>query len=589
MQFLEEVSAKRNQKINKVEKLKPISTVKEAKQRLYRYATTGYESITKEDKTLFLKYFGIFDKEKPNGKNYFMLRVRIAGGQLTPLQARTIGEVAKKYGNDYIDITTRMQIELRYLKIEDLPTVLEKLESVGVTTYQTGIDNLRNIVTDPLDGKSLDSVITVMPLVLKMQEVFLKKDEWVGTLPRKFNTAISGNRANRCNVFSHDCSFVLAQKEGMYGFNIYLGGRVGVIARSANIFVTVDEVVPFFTALIELFKEYGFKDNRNKNRLHFFIEEVGMKNLVDAIKQRVGISYLSAGETLVDSEHSDAKDGEVVFGDESLALHVVVPAGIFTGSAMMEASQIAKESAKGIHLSIDQNFYIVGIKKENKQEVLSKPLFKEYKNVDTPFFNHMISCAGSTTCSFGVIPGKSDAIELSNYLSQNIDLDDAKIRIYWSACIKGCGIHELGNIGLLGCKAKYHDKTLLGVDILLGGKLLEEGQLAETLLKAVPLELAKFYIEELVLIYQKQREAGESFDGFYDRVLCHYPFKVVAFVVSYNYCIQRYGIQTEPLLLKESIKEADLEHFQEALQHFQKEELLTCNSLDEARYVLNGF
>jgi ferredoxin-nitrite reductase len=137
-----QVSQTRNSKINKIEKIKPNRTVEEAMQKLRAYATTGYDSIESDDKAVFFKYFGIFDKEKSNGKNHFMLRVRIAGGQMSAKQALVVGEVAKAYGNNYIDITTRMQIELRYLKIEDLATVINRLESVGITTYQTGIDNL---------------------------------------------------------------------------------------------------------------------------------------------------------------------------------------------------------------------------------------------------------------------------------------------------------------------------------------------------------------------------------------------------------------------------------------------------------------
>ncbi|MCH9814452.1 MAG: ferredoxin--nitrite reductase [Epsilonproteobacteria bacterium] len=539
MQKIEEISKRRNAKVNKIEKIKSNRTIDEAMVVLKSYAKSGYDSIEKDDKAVFFKYFGLFDKEKSNGKNHFMLRVRIPGGQITAEQAIKVGEVAKVYGNNYMDITTRMQLELRYLKIEDVPTVLEELASVGITTYQTGIDNFRNIVTDPLDGLSFDNVLTAMPLVKKMQEVFLQKSEWIGTLPRKFNTAITGNYANRCNIFSHDCSFVLAEKAGVLGFNVYLGGRVGVIAKNANVFLSEDEVVPFFAALIEIFKEYGFRDNRNKNRLHFFIQEVGMSTLIDAIKVRSGLTLKSSGEQLVSLEHFDAKYGKVKLKDETYALHVVVPAGIFDGEALKEAGQIAQKYGQALRFSIDQNLYITGIKEEDLDEVLAQPLFSNYKNVNTPFYNHMISCAGSDTCSFGVIRGKVDALEMSEYLSQNIDLEDAKIRIYWSACVKGCGIHELGDIGLLGCKAKHEGETVPGVDIMLGGKLLGGSQDAKRVLKSVPLHFAKYYVEELVLLYKEFKKQNESFEKFYERVLEHYAPDAIGFLMQYNYLVAK--------------------------------------------------
>jgi ferredoxin-nitrite reductase len=119
LDMLKEVSQKRNQKINKLEKIKPNRTIKEAMDKLREYATTGYDSIEKDDKAVFFKYFGIFDKEKSNGANHFMLRVWIPAGRLSVIQARKVGEVAKLYGNDYIDITTRMQIELLINKMID--------------------------------------------------------------------------------------------------------------------------------------------------------------------------------------------------------------------------------------------------------------------------------------------------------------------------------------------------------------------------------------------------------------------------------------------------------------------------------------
>ena len=557
--ILVEVSQKRNQKINKIEKIKSNRTVDEAMAKLREYAKTGYDSIEKDDKAVFFKYFGIFDKEKSNGANHFMLRVRIAGGQLSAKQAKKVGEVAKKYGNDYIDITTRMQIELRYLKIEDLATVLDELDSVGITTYQTGMDNLRNIVTDPLDGLSHDNVITTMPLIEKLNDVFLKRSEWVGVLPRKFNTAISGNYANRCNVFAHDCSFSLAQNAGVFGFNVYLGGRVGILAKNANVFVTVDEVELFFTTLIEIFKEYGFKDNRNKNRLHFFIQEVGMENLISLIKDRSGLEFSAAGQQSVEIEHFDAKYGKVLLKDGTFAIHVVVPAGIFTGEAMILTGEIAEKYGKDIRFSIDQNLYITGVKEEDIETVLSQQLFSVYKNINTPFYNNMISCAGSDTCSFGVIRGKVDALEMSEYLSEKIELDDAKVRIYWSACVKGCGIHELGDIGLLGCKTKVDGKTVLGVDIMLGGKLVSESTDAKLLLKSLPLDLAKFYIEELILEYKRLKKHNESFEKFYDRVLTKYSYGAIAFMISFNYMVKKSDLK---IMLEEKPKTVTHEAFE---------------------------
>ncbi|HSR74653.1 MAG TPA: hypothetical protein VLL31_07400, partial [Sulfurovum sp.] len=185
MSILEKAFEARNQKVNKVENTKALKMPMDVYERLEEIAAAGYEGLAAEDSAYFLKCFGLFDKGED-----FMLRVRVPAGQLNYEQAVRIGEVAQKYGNDYIDITTRMQIELRYLQISDITKVLAELKEVGISTFQTGVDNPRNIVTDPLEGIAYDFVIETMPIIEKLQAIFVENPEWISALPRKFNTGI---------------------------------------------------------------------------------------------------------------------------------------------------------------------------------------------------------------------------------------------------------------------------------------------------------------------------------------------------------------------------------------------------------------
>ena len=517
-ELLVEAYKKRSNKINKIEKLKQKRLAKEAINNLKEYAKRGYDSILKEDKEFFLKSFGIFDKEKTNGKNSFMLRIRIPGGRLNHIQAKTIGEIAKKYGKDYIDLTTRAQMELRYLKIEDLPTILEKLESVGITTYQTGVDNFRNIVTNALDGISKDSVIETYSLIQKLQSIFLKKSEWISVLPRKFNTAIVGSFVNDCNVYGHDCAFLLSKKNNEYGFNIFLGGKVGIQAKDANLFVKIDEVEEFYYALISLYKQYGFRDNRNKNRLYFLIEAVGLENFVEAIKEEANKNFDTKGELLVKKEHIIPKNSEIELKNSLYAIHFTIPSGIFSGSDLLEVSEIAKKYGGDIRLSVEQNFYICNIKKEDVKYIKNSNIYKKYEDYNNIYFKNMIACAGIDTCAFAVIKNKPDAIELSSYLKDNLLIEDGKVRLYWSACPKGCGIHGVGDIGFEGCKIKDENGATDGVHIFLGGKASFEAKEARVLLKSVKLNEAKYIVANLLNYYKQHKKDNESFENFDSRV-----------------------------------------------------------------------
>ncbi len=506
----------RNQKINKIEKLKSLKTPLSVYEKLTSICNLGYDNLNDEDSKFFLKCFGLFDK----GEGKFMIRLRIPGGRLNVEQARAIGAIADTYGEDYIDITTRQQIELRFIPFQSLPLILQVLDSVGITTFQTGVDNFRNIVTSPLDGLAKDSYIECMPIIKALQEIFLKREEWIGVLPRKFNTAILGTGTNDCNIFGHDCCFVPAKNAETYGFNLYLGGKVGVQAKDSGLFVEPQQVSTVFKALIELFKKYGFKDNRNKNRLHFLIEAVGMESFCEALINESGVKLVKSGELLVDNELNLNRGVVPLKGDKEAVLFSI-PSGVFCGSDLIKASDIAKESDAQICLSVEQSFFIVADSKHT-QSIKESPLYQKYQSYQNMYFNNQIACAGTATCTFGVIPNKPDAIEMAQYLQQEVPIENAKVRMYWSACPKGCGIHGIADIGFEGCKAKDEDgNTCYGVHIYLGGKATKSAKEARVLHKSVPLEKAKYLVKDLMLKYKKERFEGESFESYDERVLSH--------------------------------------------------------------------
>ena len=529
MTSLIQANTERSIKRHKTETIKDTFTATQAWERLIGYAKTGYASITEEDKDFVLKSFGVFDR--PATPQQFMIRVRIAGGALSVEQARTLGDVAKRFGQDYIDITTRMQVELRYITIEDIPEALRLLESVGLTSYQTGVDNFRNILIDPLDGLAMDNILPSSHIMNEIQAIFLKNEEWITTLPRKFNIGINGSLSNRCNIFGQDFALALAQKEGVYGFNLFLGGRVGTLAKSADMFVLPHQAVEVFEAVIQLFKQYGFRDNRNKNRLVFLIEAVGMAEFRAAIEEQLSHTMPHAGETLCSLEGGDHY-GKIALKDGSFALYAAVPSGVFSGSDLNDAADIAETQNGALRLTIEQNLIITGITDE--ATALTSPLFLKYPNRPSPYMANLIACAGTEHCPFGVIPNKPDAIEMGEYLAREVPMEDAKMRLYWSACVKGCGIHGAGDLGFLGCKTPYNGKTVLGVDIFIGGTLSGEGGEGHLLLKGIVLEHAREYVAEFMRQYRDHRVSKESLEKFITRLQGRYTNASIGFLMRWN-------------------------------------------------------
>jgi len=579
MTVLAEAFEKRNKKQNKVEATKALKLPMDVHAQLEAIAAAGYEGLAKEDSAYFLKCFGLFDKGED-----FMLRVRVPIGQLNNEQAIRIGEVAKQYGNDYIDITTRMQIELRYLQIEDIAKVLQELHEVGLTTFQTGVDNPRNIVADPLEGIAFDNVIDVSPIVKEIQSIILEKPEWISVLPRKFNTGITGSMSNSCNIFGHDCCFVLANKDGEFGFNIYLGARVGIQAKDANRFVAVDEVPSFFMALLETFKEFGYRDNRNKNRLHFLLQDVGVEAFIKGIETKAGKTFAPAGQTLVQSQNIAMGSNRVLQRNGKYAHKIIVPSGIFSGTDLIALAERAKGFGSGdLRLTYDQNVYVIDIDKSSLDAFESTSIFTKYNKFNNIYFNDMIACAGTQTCSFGVIPNKPDAIAMAEFLNSEIPIESGMVRMNWSACPKGCGVHGIADIGFEGCKAKDAEGNRVdGVHLFLGGKITREAKEAKVLHKALPITEAKYHVKYLLKTYNKLKKRGETFETFTERYLCaNYSFQALGFFTKINYILnEKLGLDIRFTLDKEpkTYKKENFEIFDFGLKLFK---LLT----DEKRYV----
>jgi len=535
MTILEKALEERSKKVNKVESTKALKAPMDVYAQLTDIAAAGYEGLAKEDSAYFLKCFGLFDKGED-----FMLRVRVPGGQLSYEQAVCIGEVAKLYGNDYIDITTRMQVELRYIQIADIAKVLSALKKCGLSTFQTGVDNPRNIVTDPLDGIAYDCVIESMPLIRQLQDIFIENPEWISALPRKFNTAVLGSLSNSCNIFGHDCNFVLAQKDGVFGFNIYLGARVGMQAQDANTFVTAEEVPTFFKSLLTVFKNYGYRDNRNKNRLVFLLNDVGIDNFIDAVKAEAGLAFSSAGVTMVQSQNIALGSNKVLGRNGKYNYKVIIPSGIFSGTNLIASAEVAKAQGDGnLRLTYDQNLYVINVPSENLKALESSEVITHYAQFNNLYFADMIACAGTETCSFGVIPNKPDAIEMAHFLSSEVAIENANVRMNWSACPKGCGVHGIADIGFEGCKAKLSDGTRVdGVHIFLGGKITREAQEAHTLHKALPISEAKHHVKYLLKTYAEHKLRAETYEAFDDRFLSrNYSFQALAFFTKINYVL----------------------------------------------------
>lgn len=280
-------TVKKVEKKNKFEKYKAEKDGLAVKDELAKFAEIGWEAVDKTDLTGRLKWLGIFYREVTPGK--FMLRLRLPHGVLSSHKMRVLAEVVQRYGDDgCADITTRQNLQLRGVRLEDIPDIFSRFEQAGITSMQSGMDNVRNITGSPVAGISANELIDTQGLVVKVQDMITNNGEGnydFTNLPRKFNIALEGSREDSIHSEINDIAFIPAFKDGTesseLGFNVLVGGffsaRRCEAAIPLNAWVPADDtVVELCRAILTVFRDNGSRGNRQQTRLMWLIEAMGL-------------------------------------------------------------------------------------------------------------------------------------------------------------------------------------------------------------------------------------------------------------------------------------------------------------------------
>jgi len=517
----------------------------EVREKILEFAATGFESIPDEEKAAWFsrfKFWGLFH-QRDGQESYFMMRLTNANGVLEPGQLRAIAEVARDYatgpvenpefGNGYIDLTTRQSIQLHWLKLDDVPEIWEKLESVGVTSRSAGGDTMRNITGCPLAGKGEEYVET-QPLLDRFQEE-LRGDDELANMPRKFNISATGCHEGCAQDSINDIGLEPAEKDGERGFNVRVGGGLGGRqprrARALDIFVSDDEeAYEVVRAFVELYFEEGNRQNRNKNRARFFVDEHGTDWIRDRLEERVG-PLESAGDDFrekytynaglpADAGRADHVGvGEQADGNKYVGLSVAV--GRLSAQDAIELADLAFEYGSGeIRLTRRQNPLIVDVPEGKLHALLEEPLLDKHAPEPNPFQRGAIACTGTEFCSLALTETKARMARTLRWLRDNVELPDdvEHIHMHFSGCTADCGQAMTADIGLQGMRARKDGEMVEAVDIGVGGGIGEEPTFVEWVNQRVPADEMPGAIKSLVEAFAAHREEGESFRQWVDRM-----------------------------------------------------------------------
>jgi sulfite reductase (ferredoxin) len=492
-----------------------------------RYAAAGFDSIDPTDLRGRFRWWGLYTQRRPGiagGKtgqlddaeiedSYFMMRVRIPGGQLTSEQLRTIGGIAKEYGRDLADITDRQNVQFHWIRIEDVPTIWERLDEVGLSSLQACGDVPRNILGCPVAGLDADEVIDATA-VLRATEAVAAANPEFGNLPRKFKTAISGC-ASHCTAHEvNDISFVgVIGDDGTPGFDLWVGGGLStnpMLAKRLGAFVRPEQVPAVWAGVTGLFRDYGYRRLRSRARLKFLVADWGPQRFRDVLEREYLGFALADGPAPAppvagSRDHVGVhrqRDGLYYIG---AAPHV----GRTSGSQLWHAADLAAEYGSGrLRTTTEQKLLITDVAESNVDALAADLEAIDLQANPSPFRRGMMACTGLEFCKLAIVETKQRARDLYAELDRRLPAFDTPITINVNGCPNACARFQLADIGLKGSIVDGEE----GFQVHLGGSLGVDPSFGRKLrgLKVTADGLPD-YIERLLRNYQATRAGGEQF------------------------------------------------------------------------------
>ncbi len=435
-----------------------------------RYALLGWEAIPKDDVER-LKWTGVFLRRQSEGEpGYFMMRIRIPNGIATSAQIRAIAGITSDLGRGIADITTRQQLQTRWIRINDVPEALRRLHEVGLVTLQTGMDNIRNINGCPLAGLHDAELLDASPVVGDFTTLFVG-DKRFTNLPRKFNVTITGCKLNCTHAETQDIALVPATKDDEAGFNVLVGGKVGsggyTVASPLDAFVSPELAPDVCAAITLVFSDNGSREHRNKSRLAFLIEDWGIEQFRAAVEEYAGFSIDRAGTDERLEVHQDHLGISNQKQWDRRAVGMVVPTGRTNAEQLVELARLAEEyGSSEVRLTVTQNAIIPNVAAGRLDTLLQEPIMSVLRPDAPKHLRGLVTCTGNDYCNLAQINTKPRAWQIAEAVR-----DDMKrlLTVHWSGCQAGCGNHPVSDIGLMGKNVRVGDEVVEGADVFLGG------------------------------------------------------------------------------------------------------------------------
>ncbi|NQT91498.1 MAG: hypothetical protein HQ559_01965, partial [Lentisphaerae bacterium] len=467
----------------------------------------------------------------------YMVRVRVAGGTLTRAQTRELSRLSAEFGNGVLHATTRQDVQLHDVSIENTPGVMRRLMAAGLTSKGGGGNTVRNVTACPYAGICCHEGFDVTPFAHAVTQYLIPL---VGSynLPRKYKIAFSGCATDCALAQVSDLGFIAEVRDGEPGFRVVAGGGMGANSRVADEFIDwtpVSEVIRIAETVRRLFDRLGNRGNKNRARLRYVFEKIG----VDAFKEQ----FLQERET-VEKDGVPEWQGEVPLNHEQAAGHpalevmdgirclaqrqegfvavpIHLPLGFIPADDFARIGDVVSRFSGegGLRTTRMQNLLIRFVARENIH-ALADELGKLRTDVLSPVpLEHFVACAGASTCRLGLCLARGAARACAPALDNPMIAADTldAVEIYMNGCPNACGHQPVGPIGFFGAAQRSEDRLVPCYRVTLGGRCNNGGARLGTAVGQVPARALPVFLATLVRDFQDCRHEGESFPSYFDR------------------------------------------------------------------------
>ena len=462
------------------------------------------------------KFHGLFYVAP--AQDSFMLRLRAPGGVLTSSQMRGLADMAEDWGAGRCDLTTRANLQIREFQPRDIIRVLNKIESLAMTSRGSGADNIRNITASPLSGLDPTELLDVQPLASALQHYISNSRDLFG-LPRKFNVAFDNGGTISVVADTNDIGFVAVEvgegkdvPPGVY-FRVLLCGITGhrQFATDCGLLLRPDQTVAVAVAMIRVFTANGDRTDRKKARLKYLIDKWGIAKFLEETEKLLAFPLMYFSAEQCQPRRAIDRAGHIGVHPQSqpglVSIGVVVPVGRLPTAQMRALARIADEHGSGeLRLTVWQNIILPNIPID-KLEAAQQSLHAAGLNFTAgPVLSGTVACTGNQGCRFAASDTKTHAVALADSLDKHFNIMQP-INLHVTGCHHSCAQHYIGDIGLMGIKIAGEE----GYQVLLGGGADADQGLARELIPAIKFSELTPVLHRLFEAYVSQRVDDESF------------------------------------------------------------------------------